>query len=74
MLIKEEILIIKENYSDERRTEIRHAEGEIDIERSINDEEIAITLTHFGYIKRLPSDTYKSQRRGGRGVSARSYN
>ncbi len=69
-VIKEEILIIKENYSDERRTEIRHAEGEIDMRDLINDEEIAITLTHFGYIKRLPSDTYKSQRRGGRGVSA----
>ena len=69
-VIKEEMLIIKENYADERRTEIRHAEGEIDMRDLINDEEIAITLTHFGYIKRLPSDTYKSQRRGGRGVSA----
>lgn len=69
-VIKEEMLIIKENYADERRTEIRHAEGEIDMRDLINDEEIAITLTHFGYIKRLPADTYKSQRRGGRGVSA----
>ena len=69
-VIKEEMLIIKENYADERRTEIRHAEGEIDMRDLIEDEEIAITLTHFGYIKRLPSDTYKSQKRGGRGVSA----
>ncbi len=69
-VIKEEILIIKENYADERRTEIRHAEGEIDMRDLIDDEEIAITLTHFGYIKRLPADTYKSQKRGGRGISA----
>ena len=69
-VIKEEMLIIKENYSDERRTEIRHAEGEIDMRDLIEDEEIAITLTHFGYIKRLPADTYKSQKRGGRGISA----
>lgn len=69
-VIKEEMLIIKENYADERRTEIRHAEGEIDMRDLIEDEEIAITLTHFGYIKRLPADTYKSQRRGGRGISA----
>ena len=69
-VIKEEMLIIKENYADERRTEIRHAEGEIDMRDLIEDEEIAITLTHFGYIKRLPADTYKSQKRGGRGVSA----
>ncbi|MCC0637680.1 MULTISPECIES: DNA gyrase subunit A [unclassified Clostridioides] len=69
-VIKDEMTIIKENYSDERRTEIRHAEGEIDMRDLISDEEIAITLTHFGYIKRLPSDTYKSQKRGGRGISA----
>lgn len=69
-VIKEEMLIIKENHADERRTEIRHAEGEIDMRDLIEDEEIAITLTHFGYIKRLPADTYKSQKRGGRGISA----
>ena len=69
-VIKKEILEIKEKYADERRTEIRHAEGEIDMRDLISDEEITITLTHFGYIKRLPSDTYKSQKRGGRGVSA----
>ena len=69
-VIKDEMLKIKENYADERRTEIRHAEGEIDMRDLISDEEIAITLTHFGYIKRLPADTYKSQKRGGRGISA----
>ncbi|WP_195940998.1 DNA gyrase subunit A [Romboutsia sp. 1001713B170131_170501_G6] len=69
-VIKDEMLIIKKNYADERRTEIRHAEGEIDVRDLIEEEEIAITLTHFGYIKRVPADTYKSQNRGGRGISA----
>ena len=69
-VIKEEMLIIKENYADERRTEIRHAEGEIDMRDLIEDEEIAITFSYFGYIKRHPADTYKSQKRGGRGISA----
>ncbi len=69
-VIKEEMLAIKDNYADERRTEITHAEGEIDMRDLISDEEIAITLTHFGYIKRVPADTYKSQNRGGRGIAA----
>ena len=69
-VIKDEILEIKRKYADERRTEIRHSEGEIDMRDLIDDEEITITLTHFWYIKRLPLDTYKSQRRGGRGISA----
>ena len=69
-VIKEELQIIKDNYADERRTEIRHAEGEIDMKDLIENEEVAITLTHFGYIKRMPIDTYKSQNRGGRGISA----
>ncbi len=69
-VIKEEILEIRNKYADARRTEIRHAEGEIDMRDLIDDEEITITLTHFGYVKRLPLDTYKSQRRGGRGISA----
>lgn len=71
-VIKEEIIAIKEKYADERRTEIRHAEGEINMRDLIDDEEIAITLTHFGYIKRVPLDTYKSQNRGGKGISAMS--
>ena len=69
-VIKEELQIIKDNYADERRTEIRHDEGEIDMKDLIENEEVAITLTHFGYIKRMPIDTYKSQNRGGRGISA----
>lgn len=69
-VIKDEMMIIRENYADDRRTEITHAEGEIDMRDLINDEEIAITLTHFGYIKRVPADTYKSQNRGGRGIAA----
>ncbi|SHH30355.1 DNA gyrase subunit A [Tepidibacter thalassicus] len=69
-LIKEEILFIKEKYGDDRKTDIQAVEGEINIEDLIEDEEVAITLTHFGYIKRIPSDTYKSQKRGGKGISA----
>ncbi|MFR0019580.1 MAG: DNA gyrase subunit A [Paraclostridium sp.] len=69
-VIKQELTIIKENYSDDRRTEIKHAEGEIDMRDLIENEEVAVTLTHFGYIKRMPIDTYKSQNRGGRGISA----
>ena len=71
-VIKDEIIAIKEKYADDRRTEIRHAEGEINMRDLIDDEEIAITLTHFGYIKRVPLDTYKSQNRGGKGISAMS--
>lgn len=71
-VIKEEIIAIKDKYADARRTEIRHAEGEINMRDLIDDEEIAITLTHFGYIKRVPLDTYKSQNRGGKGITAMS--
>ena len=71
-VIKDEIIAIKEKYADARRTEIRHAEGEINMRDLIDDEEIAITLTHFGYIKRVPLDTYKSQNRGGKGIAAMS--
>ncbi|MGL4797265.1 MAG: DNA gyrase subunit A [Paraclostridium sp.] len=69
-VIKDEMTIIRDNYSDDRRTEIRHAEGEIDMRDLIENEEVAVTLTHFGYIKRMPIDTYRSQNRGGRGISA----
>ncbi len=67
-IIKEEIEVIKKKYADDRRTEITIDESEIDIEDLIQEEESAITLTHFGYVKRMPSDTYKSQRRGGKGI------
>jgi len=67
-IIKEELTVIRDKFGDERRTEITAEEGEIDIEDLIQEEESVITLTHFGYIKRLPVDTYKSQRRGGKGI------
>jgi DNA gyrase subunit A len=68
-LIKEELLEIRERFGDERRTEISHAEGEIDIEDLIADQQMVISLTHTGYIKSLPLDTYRQQHRGGRGVN-----
>jgi len=67
-IIKEELTVIKEKYADERRTKIISDEGEIGIEDLIHEEESVITLTHFGYIKRMPADTYKNQKRGGKGV------
>ena len=68
-VIKEELLKIKDKYGDERRTKIIAAEGEIEVEDLIKEEQTVITLTHFGYIKRMPIDTYKSQRRGGKGIT-----
>lgn len=68
-LIKEESLEMIEKYGDERLTKIVKAEGELEDEDLIDDENSIITLTHFGYIKRMPVDTYKSQRRGGKGIS-----
>ncbi|WP_262121161.1 DNA gyrase subunit A [Anaerococcus sp. Marseille-Q5996] len=69
-LIEEELNEIKEKYGDERRTKIVADEGEIDLEELIEEEDILITLTNDGYIKRLPVDTYKVQNRGGKGISA----
>ncbi|MFD2170651.1 DNA gyrase subunit A [Tumebacillus lipolyticus] len=69
-VIKEEIIEVREAYSDERRTVITSAEGEIDDADLIPVEDVVITITHQGYIKRLPVSTYRSQRRGGRGVTA----
>lgn len=71
-IIEDELKVIKEKYGDERLTEISYDEEEIDVEDLIADEENVITMTHFGYIKRLPLDTYKSQKRGGKGISALS--
>ena len=68
-IIKEELLEIKEKYGDERLTKIVAAEGEIDDEDLIKEEQNVITLTHFGYVKRMPIDTYKSQKRGGKGIA-----
>lgn len=71
-IIEDELMEIRRKYGDERRTEIAVGEDDIDIEDLIKEEEIVITLTHFGYIKRLPCDTYRSQKRGGKGVTALS--
>jgi DNA gyrase subunit A len=69
-IIREELLDIKDKYGDERRTVIMPSQDEINIEDMIEEEDVVITLTHFGYIKRLPEDTYKIQKRGGRGITA----
>lgn len=69
-VIRNELLEVKEKFGDERRTEIVAAGGEIEEEDLIADEDVVITMTHFGYIKRLPTTAYRSQRRGGRGVTA----
>ena len=68
-IIKEELLEIKQKYGDERKTKIVAAEGEFNVEDLIKDEQTVVALTHFGYIKRMPIDTYKSQRRGGKGIT-----
>lgn len=69
-IIKEESTAIMEKYGDDRRTEITALSDEIDLESLIQEEDMVITMTHFGYIKRLPSNTYRSQRRGGKGITA----
>ena len=68
-IIKNELLEIKEKFGDERKTKIVASEGEIDVEDLIKEEQNVVALTHFGYIKRMPIDTYKSQRRGGKGIT-----
>ena len=68
-LIKDELQEIADAYGDDRRTEITHAEGEIDIEDLIADQQMVISITHSGYIKSLPLSTYRQQRRGGIGVT-----
>lgn len=67
-IIKDEMLEIKRKYADERRTEISALEGEIDMLDLIQEEDMVVTLTHYGYVKRLPKATYRAQRRGGKGV------
>ncbi len=68
-IIKEELIEIKEKYGDERITKIVAAEGEFNEEDLIKEEQMVVALTHFGYIKRMPIDTYRSQKRGGKGIS-----
>lgn len=69
-IIKEELTEIKRIYGDERKTLIVHGEGDINIESLIKEESNVVTITHFGYIKRIATDSYKSQRRGGKGMLA----
>ena len=68
-IVKEELLAMRQKYGDERRTEIATVSGEVDIEDLIPVEECVYLLTHYGYIKRQPADSYRSQRRGGRGIT-----
>ena len=68
-IIKEELIEVKQKYGDERRTKIVAAAGEFEVEDLIKEEQTVISLTHFGYIKRMPVDTYKSQKRGGKGIT-----
>ncbi len=68
-IVKEELLVMRQKYGDERRTEIATVSGEVDIEDLIPEEECVYLLTHYGYIKRQPADSYRSQRRGGRGIT-----
>ncbi len=68
-VIKDELLEIKKKYGDKRRTKIVRDEGELDEEDLVEEENVAITLTHLGYIKRVPADTYKAQKRGGKGIT-----
>jgi len=67
-IIKEEALAIKDKHNDKRRTEITQMIDDIDLDDVIQEEDMAVTMTHFGYIKRLTPDTYRAQNRGGRGV------
>ena len=68
-IIRDELAVISEKFKDERRTEIQSVSGEMDIEDLIPQQDCVITLTHFGYLKRQNMDVYKTQRRGGRGIS-----
>ena len=72
-IVKEELIALRDKYADARRTEIAHVSGEVDIEDLIPVEDCVFTLTHAGYIKRLPKDTYQAQKRGGRGIAGLSH-
>ena len=72
-VLKDELIAIRDKYGDERVTEIQDVEDEIDIEDLIEEEECVFTLTAGGYIKRLPASTYKTQRRGGKGITAHGH-
>lgn len=72
-VLRDELIQIRDKFGDERKTEIQMVDDEIDIEDLIEEQECVYTLTHFGYIKRSPTATYRAQKRGGRGVSAMSH-
>ncbi len=72
-VLKDELIAIRDRYGDERRTEIQDVEDEIDIEDLIEEEQCVFTLSHAGYIKRVPASTYRAQKRGGRGVTGQSF-
>ena len=69
-VIKQEISAIRDKFGDDRRTELTAIEGEIDVADLIQQEDMVVTLTHYGYVKRLPKYTYRAQNRGGKGVMA----
>ncbi len=71
-VLREELIAIRDKFGDDRKTEIQDIEDEIDIEDLIEEETCAFTLSHQGYIKRMPVDTYRTQSRGGRGVNAQN--
>ena len=71
-VLKDELLAIRDKYGDDRRTEIQDVEDEIDIEDLIEEEQCVFTLSHAGYIKRVPASTYRAQKRGGRGVTGQT--
>lgn len=68
-IIKDELSVIRDKYGDDRLTQISNKTDEVDVEDLIQEEDVAITITHFGYIKRLPSETYRAQHRGGKGIT-----
>ena len=71
-VLKDELIAIRDKYGDDRRTEIQDVEDEIDIEDLIEEEQCVFTLSHAGYIKRVPASTYRAQKRGGRGVTGQT--
>ena len=68
-VMKEELIEVRDKFGDDRKTKILASEAEIDVEDLIKEEQCVVALTHYGYIKRMPIDTYRSQRRGGKGIT-----
>jgi len=71
-VLKDELIALRDKFGDKRKTDIEDIEDDIDVEDLIEEEACVYTLTHAGYIKRIPADTYRAQRRGGRGISAQT--